>query len=95
MSHFLYIIYSKSIDKYYVGESATVENRLELHNKHHFKTNFSKAASDWELKLSHSCHYKRDALFLERFIKRMKSRKFILKVIENPSILDDILLKRQ
>ncbi|MEN9337288.1 MAG: hypothetical protein RLZZ500_2275, partial [Bacteroidota bacterium] len=34
-----------------------------------------------------------DALFLERFIKKMKSKVFIEKVIQNPEILTDILAK--
>ncbi len=95
MKHFLYIIYSKNIDKYYVGESPNVLNRLEQHNNHYFKTNFTKVATDWKLMLSYSCKCKEDALYLERFIKRMKSRKFINKVIENQLILDDILQKRK
>ena len=38
--------------------------------------------------------HKEDAQYLEKFIKRMKSKKFILKIIENPIILDDILSKK-
>jgi len=30
--HFVYIIYSKKIDKYYVGETPDVANRLLQHN---------------------------------------------------------------
>ncbi|MFT6836483.1 MAG: putative endonuclease, partial [Sediminicola sp.] len=37
---------------------------------------------------------KDDALYLERFIKRMKSRIFIQKIIDNPHILMDILNKK-
>ena len=92
--HSLYIIYSETIDNFYVGESEDAIVRLDLHNKHYFKRGFTKAASDWELVLTHQCDSKNDAVFLEQFIKRMKSRKFILKIIENPSILDDILTKR-
>src|SRR5690606_25646059 len=58
-----------------------------------FKTNFTKAASDWELVLSFQCNTKEDAVFLERFIKKMKSRKFIEKVVENPQILNGVLKK--
>src|SRR5690606_12017008 len=58
-----------------------------------FKTNFTKAASDWELVLSFQCNTKEDAVFLKRFIKKMKSRTFIEKVIQNPEILNQILKK--
>lgn len=37
---------------------------------------------------------KDDAIYLERFIKRMKSKTFIFKIIDNPNILDDILSKK-
>ena len=89
--HFLYILYSKAIDRYYVGESENYETRLQLNNNHHFKKGLTKAASDWEIVYQYQCPSKEDALYLERFIKRMKSRKFILKIIGNPNILNDII----
>ena len=92
--HFLYIIYSKTSDKYYVGETHNIEERILKHNAHQYKNAFSKIAQDWETKLTKQLKSKEEAVFLERFIKRMKSRKFILKIIDNPDILDDILKKR-
>ena len=92
--HFLYIVHSKTIDRYYVGETHDLVNRLEQHNQHHFKNNFTKAAKDWKVALSKICESKEDAIYLERFIKRMKSKEFIQKVIENPKILDDLLSKK-
>ena len=94
MNHCLYIIYSEAIDKYYVGETYDLEKRIEMHNTHSYKRAFTKAADDWYLKLAFNCKNREDALFLERFIKRMKSKKFIQKVILNPDILKDILTKR-
>ena len=94
MSHFLYILHSKSTDKFYVGESERPEIRLTLHNRHHFKNNFTKIADDWQVVLIFKCLNKDDAVYLERFIKRMKSKIFIIKLIENNSILIDILSKR-
>jgi len=60
-----------------------------------FNKSFTKAASDWRIQLTYSCISIEDAKYLERFLKRLKSRKFIMKVIENPSILDDIIIKKQ
>ena len=37
---------------------------------------------------------KDEALYLEKLIKKMKSKKFIEKVINNTKILDNILEKR-
>ncbi|ADY28635.1 GIY-YIG nuclease family protein [Cellulophaga lytica] len=89
--HFIYFLYSKSIDRFYIGETSNLKNRLILHQKQHYKGSFTKSAKDWEIVFSKKCDSKQDALFLEKFIKRMKSKKFILKVIKNPEILDDIL----
>jgi len=89
--HYLYIIYSETIRKYYVGETPNVEIRLIQHNTHHFKTNFTKVANDWKISLKCPCQNRAEALFLEKFIKRMKSKVFIEKVIKNSEILSDIL----
>ena len=89
--HFLYIIYSPTFNKYYVGESQNPEQRLVLHNNHYFKKGFTKATNDWEFKLLFECADQVSARLLERFVKRMKSRVFIEKVIENKDILYEIL----
>ncbi len=91
--HFLYIIYSIKLNTFYVGESLNVNNRLQQHNQHYFKRNFTKSTDDWILKLSYKCKSKKEALFLEKFIKRMKSKIFIEKIIGNPEILKNILVK--
>jgi putative endonuclease len=89
-THYFYIIYSKLLDKYYVGESEYPTRRVELHNGHYFKKAFTKSANDWALKLVFECENKGKAQKLERFVKRMKSRKFIEKIIANQSILETI-----
>ena len=93
--HSLYIIYSKSIDRFYIGESEDAHERLKMHIAHSFKKAFTKAASDWIIVLDLKCNSKSDAVFLERFIKRMKSRVFIEKVIADPEMLRDILKKKR
>lgn len=94
LNHFLHIIYSKSVDKFYIGETDNVSKRLEIHNQHLIKGAFTKVAIDWEIKVTFECKNRNEALFLEKFIKRMKSRNFILKVIQNPEILNEILSKK-
>ncbi len=91
--HYLYIIYSKTADKFYIGETQNLEERLQKHNEHLYNNSFTKIASDWKLVLQFNCINRDNALFLEQFIKRMKSRKFIEKIIAQPNILTDILAK--
>ena len=93
--HYLYIIFSESLNTYYTGETSNLNERLEKHNKHYYKGGFSKIAEDWRVVLSKRCKHRGEALYLESFIKRMKSKKFIQKIIKNPKILDDILNNRE
>jgi putative endonuclease len=91
--HYLYILYSRKLRRYYVGETPDLEHRFLQHQDHYFKKNFTRSAEDWKIVLSKVVASKEKALLLERFIKRMKSKKFIEKVITQPEILDDILAK--
>ena len=88
--YFVYIIYSTKLDNYYVGTTDDVERRLGEHNSKKYLDSFTCKGIPWELKLSYSCEKSEIAYKLERFIKRMKSRKFIVKIIDDKTILDDI-----
>ncbi len=94
MEHFLYIIYSPSKNTYYVGETHNLEERLQKHKTHSYDGSFTKMADDWKVALNYPCNSKEDAVYLERSIKRMKSKKFIIKIIADQSILLDILRRR-
>jgi len=93
--HFIYILFSEKLNRYYVGETSNPdtsgENRFAQHNQHYFTSNFTKSAEDWTPKLTFRCKNRTEALFLEKFIKKMKSKVFIKKIIKNPLILLDIL----
>ena len=91
--HYLYILYSQSVDKYYVGESNNVEERLLKHNVHSYEGSFTKIASDWQVVLIFECVSRNQAISLEKFIKKMKSKIFIKKIVSNPDILTEIISK--
>ncbi|TRZ43260.1 GIY-YIG nuclease family protein [Robertkochia solimangrovi] len=84
---YLYIIYSNKVDKFYVGITKNLETRLAKHNLAIYKGSFTKIANDWKYVLQYKCKTKKHANDIEKFIKRMKSRKFISKIINDPSIL--------
>ncbi|BDU24519.1 MULTISPECIES: GIY-YIG nuclease family protein [unclassified Flavobacterium] len=92
--HYLYILYSKSSQKFYIGETNNINERVIKHNNHSYSNSFTKIANDWEIVLTFNCNDRDEALYLERFIKRMKSKTFNDKIINDPSILKDILSKR-
>jgi len=80
--HWIYILYSKKIDKYYIGSSSNVQKRLEFHNSEYNKI-WSKRGQPWELVFSHQFETKSDALKAEIFIKKQKSRIFISTLIKD------------
>lgn len=84
--YYTYIIYSKSLDRYYVGYTNDTRIRLEQHNseKHPF-SKFTTHAYDWELKYKEKFLNKTEAIKREREIKRWHSRKMIEKLINDAS----------
>ncbi|MBP8157076.1 MAG: GIY-YIG nuclease family protein [Flavobacterium sp.] len=91
--HSLYILYSVSVNKFYIGETDDIDNRLIKHNNHLYNGSFTKIAGDWKVVLLFECTSKDQALRIEKFIKKMKSKIFINKIIQNPEILTDIISK--
>ncbi|WP_294963578.1 GIY-YIG nuclease family protein [uncultured Flavobacterium sp.] len=77
---YIYIIYSETLDKYYVGSSQNIKQRLEDHLNSRSK--FTKAAKDWVLKYSETFTTRSEAYQRELQIKKMKSRKYIENLIE-------------
>ena len=88
--YFIYIIYSKKLDRYYVGTTDDVSKRLCEHNSGFYNESYAVKGFPWELSLSFECEYSQKAYALEKFLKRMKSRVFLEKVIVDSNILIDI-----
>lgn len=88
--HYFYIIYSYSTDSYYIGETRNLENRIKKRNNHTFQKAYTKKAIDWEYVLKYECSNRLNAQKIERFVKKMKSRIFIQKLINNPDIISKL-----
>ena len=91
--YFVYIIYSDKLNRYYVGTTDDVERRLSEHNHDFYKNSFTSKGIPWDLKLSYKTPSSQKAYDLERFIKKMKSRVFIEKILADPNILDECIEK--
>ena len=74
-----YIIFSKNLDKYYVGHTADLQQRLVKHLANH--RGFTGKANDWEIVYQEIFDTKEQAFKRERDIKNWKSRKMIEKLI--------------
>ncbi|CAZ94964.1 GIY-YIG nuclease family protein [Zobellia galactanivorans] len=70
MAFFTYILYSESLDRYYVGSTQDMSVRLEEHLKNH--KGFTSKAKDWEVKYTESYPTRTEALRRERQIKKWK-----------------------
>ena len=82
MSYFIYILYSESSDKYYVGHTGDIlEERIRKHNSNH--TGFTGRSNDWKLVYKELSPNKAAALKREMEIKSWKSRKRIESLINS------------
>ncbi|MBK5212850.1 MAG: GIY-YIG nuclease family protein [Flavobacteriaceae bacterium] len=82
MKYLVYILYSKELDRYYIGHTGeTIAERLRKHLSNH--SGYTSKAKDWELKYTEEYPSKKDAYARELDIKRKKSIKFIQNLISS------------
>jgi putative endonuclease len=75
----LYILYSKSIDSYYVGYTNDIHRRLSEHNRK--KGKFTDRGIPWHMVYSEDFNTKKEVMDREKLIKSKKSRAFIIELI--------------
>jgi len=83
MKYYVYILYSQSKDRYYVGYSRNPDERLIEHNLG--ATTSTRPGRPWVLVYTEELEDKSSAIKREGEIKRMKSRKYIENLIYQPS----------
>ena len=93
MSASCYILYSKSLNRFYVGATnETIEQRLKKHNNHSYgRHRYTSRASDWEVFLNIAAMNYAHAIRMERKIKSMKSKIFIQNLKNYPELRQKIL----
>ena len=94
MPFYIYIIYSASIDRYYVGYSSNFLVRLNQHNSNS-RDKYTGRSKDWELRSVFELKTASAAMKIERFIKRQKSRKLLermcLETFNGEEILSELV----
>ena len=75
MSYRVYILWSASLSKYYVGCTQDLENRLKEHNSG--EGTFTKRGVPWELTWSNVLDSRSEALNLEKRIKKRGIKRFL------------------
>ncbi|HEX5167895.1 MAG TPA: GIY-YIG nuclease family protein [Cyclobacteriaceae bacterium] len=76
MSYYIYILYSSSCDKYYVGHTDSLGDRLGQHNAGQGDS-FTRLCLPWSMVYHEVFPDRSSAMKREREIKSKKSRKYI------------------
>ena len=79
--YFVYILFSPSKDRFYIGSSSDLTDRLKKHNTNH--KGFTGGTADWHIVYSERYPNKPEAIQREREIKKWKSRIMIQKLVSS------------
>ena len=83
---YIYILYSPEADRYYVGHTEDIERRLIEHQAIS-ENSFTSKHRPWQLVTALDAgHDRGEAMQIERFIKRQKSRRFIEYLFDRHSV---------
>ena len=80
MNFYVYILFSLHLNRYYIGSTHDVENRLKKHLSS--GKGFTSKARDWEIKYTETFTTRSEAVQRELQIKKWKSRIMIEKLIK-------------
>ncbi|MHB1686583.1 MAG: GIY-YIG nuclease family protein [Ignavibacteriaceae bacterium] len=81
MNFCTYILFSQTVNKYYIGSTNNILRRLDEHNSR--QTSSTKAGVPWKIIFMKEFVLKSDAIKLEYKLKKMKSRKYLEWFINN------------
>ena len=84
MKYYIYILYSQSKDRYYTGYSSDPEERVSEHNAG--ATTSTRPGIPWILVFKEECTDRSAAIRRENEIKKMKSRKYIERLMSNYTV---------
>lgn len=73
--YYVYVLKSKKDGQFYVGYTANLKNRLEMHNKG--KVESTKHRRPFELVYYEACLNKEDALHREKYLKTTYGKRYI------------------
>ena len=86
----VYILYSASIDHFYIGQTENLDIRKSWHDQKVFRKNFTVRANDWAIFFVVECNSRQQALNIEKHIKKMKSKKYIKDLVRYPQIVENL-----
>ena len=87
---YVYILYSPKYDKYYIGQTPDPQTRLLFHNELS-KKSFTSRYRPWECKKVIPVPNRTLARKMENYIKKRKSRSYLISLIENEQTAEKLL----
>ena len=75
MDYVVYILWSVSIQKFYIGQTQDLENRLREHNAGEGR--FTRLGRPWVLVYQQACGSRTEAIMLEKRIKARGAKRFL------------------
>jgi putative endonuclease len=87
MAHFVYILFSKTTNKFYIGETPNLIERLEIHNDYQRNTNSTKSGIPWEIYYAIQVADRIIARKIEVHIKKMKRKLYIENLKKYPEVI--------
>ena len=94
MTYFVYILQSEAADKFYIGQTSEIQERLIRHNEGE-ADKFTLRYRPWSVFHTISCSSRKQARMVEAHLKRMKSKKYLRNLKEHPQIQERLLMKYQ
>lgn len=83
--YFLYILQSRKDSSYYIGSTNNLENRLRKHNSG--GSRYTKSRTPWKVVYSENFNKLSEARTREFYIKSLKSKRAIEKIIKLGAIV--------
>jgi putative endonuclease len=83
LKFYVYIIYSNSRNKYYIGSTGDLEDRLKRHNKG--RSRYTKSGIPWVLVYTEEFTTRGEAIHREKQLKSWKNRKRLENLIRKSS----------
>ena len=84
MQYFVYILFSHKLNKYYIGSTANIRDRLLKHNRS--KTGFTSTGKPWILMYHEAFGSRTEAMKRESQLKKWKNRDRIEALISNAGL---------
>ena len=89
----LYILFSTTASKYYIGVTKDLQRRIQYHLRKEFHGSFTAKYNNWELFFEIPNLEIGIARKIEFHIKKMKSKIYIKNLKKHPEIAEKLVLK--